>query len=717
MDADKLKKLEEKLYNDTPLIGDRIRQQAAKELVQDRSLQAIESLTKALIFSTDKNFQNIVLGALRQIKIQEKELIDIVCKVWAESRDVELGKILKLKAWVASKPLTLRLLTALNLGWQGIIEEQKKEIVAPLLSFFNDQDSFIQQTAKQWCGNFTDPEIQEEVCRLASEENNPLALEVATRCHYLPTEPSQGALFCYFTQQWDQYQEVDPEYKLLEDIYYNAPEELKNRIDDHGKIYKRLEWVWMILGGKEGRRISDISLNQWQTIIDVLANGKHWETIWSLVSHTPIILIKPILKRLENNRWLPKDPDQKVKFAEFTKIVKTVKTKTPPQGKLVRCIHTLEGHTQGIESIEITPDSQILISAGDDLIRLWDVNTGKLINTLKGHLKGVTSLCLSGDGSTLASGSRDKTISVWRLPDGNLLANLSANVASVWSLAMTESANMIASASYQEIRLWQYPPGRLYKNLRGHQREVEKVVISKDGTLLVSAGGKNDNTVRVWSLPNGDHECTFNGHQDGIWDMAITPDNHTLVTASQDHTVKLWSLSDNTEITTLEDHQGKVWCLGITPDGNTLVTGSDDRTAKIWSISTRKLNHTLTGHQGAIFCLTISEDGQLLATGSKDHTVRLWSIKKGENVGILTGHKDSITTLKMTPDGQTLVTGSLDRTLKLWRWDLTRLCQIPIVAITPEDKQWIKNALESDVITLEEKHWLTLIDKVLNLES
>lgn len=713
MDAEKLKKLEEKLYNDTPLLGDRIRLQAAKELAQDRSLQAIESLTKALMFSKDKNFQNLVLGVLRQIKMQEKDLIDVVCRVWAETRDIEVSKLLKLKAWVAHKPLSLRLLTALNLGWQGIIEEKGTKIVAPLIFFFDDQDTFIQQTAKQWCSNLTNPELQEEVCRLASEENNQLALEVATRCGYTPSEPSQSALFCYFSQLWDKYQEIDPEYQLLEDIYYNAPEELKNRIDDHGKIYKRLEWVWMRLGGKEGRRMTEITLEQWDNIIDVLANGKHWETIWALITQTPVILVKPMLKRLENNRWLPKDPDQKVKFAQFSTIVKSVKTKTPPKGKLVRCIYTLKGHTQAIESIEITPDSQTLISAGDDLIRLWDIKTGQLLNTLKGHLKGVTTLCLSSDGATLASGSRDKTISMWRLPDGNLLASLSANFASVWSLAMTESANMIASASYQEIRLWQYPPGRLFKNLKGHQREVDKVLISQDGNLLVSAGGKNDNTVRVWSLPNGDHQCTLKGHKDGIWDMAITPDNLTLATASQDYTVKLWSLADKTEIATLDAHQGKVWCLGITPDGNILVTGSDDRTAKIWSISNHKLLHTLTGHEGGIFCLTISEDGELLATGSRDHTVRLWDIKTGENIGILTGHQGSITTIKITPDGETLITGSVDRTLKLWRWDLTRLCHLSPSSFTPEDKQWLKNALESPDISIDERSWLTLLDEVI----
>ncbi|MBL1210957.1 WD40 repeat domain-containing protein [Geminocystis sp. GBBB08] len=711
MDIEKLKKLEEKLYNETPLIGDRIRQQGAKELIQEKNPQTIEILTKAFTFTQDKNLQNLILSALRNIKMQEKELIDVVCQVWSENRDSELGKFLKLKGWVADKPLKLRLLTALNLGWQGIIEEKGNTIVASLLTFFDDEDTFIQQTAKEWASGFKTPELQEEVCRLASEENNQTALEVATRCRYTPSEPSQAALFCYFTQLWDQYQKVDPEYQLLEEIYYNAPEELKNRIDNHGKVYKRLEWVWMVLGGKEGRRLPEINLSQWETILNILGNGKHWETMWLLVTFIPIVFAKTIVKRLENYRW--QDPQEKIKFNEFSKIVKTLKSKTPPQGKLIRCIHTLEGHTQGIKTIAVTPDSKILISVGDEIIRLWDINEGKLVNTLKGHLKGVTSICLSKDGTTLASGSRDKTISIWRLPDGNLIGNLSANVASVWSLAMTDDAKMIASASYQEVRLWQYPPRRLYKHLKGHQREVEKVVINKDNSLLISAGGKKDNSIRVYSLPSGEHQCTLSGHKDAISDLAITPDNYILATASHDYTVKLWSLSDVQEIATLNDHQGKIWCLGITPDGQTLVTGSEDKTIKIWSLSTRKLKYTLTGHQGSIFCLDISRNGQLLATGSTDNTIRLWNISTGENVGVLTGHHDNITTLKITDDGETLITGSGDRKLKLWRWDLSRLCNISVPMITKEDREWIENALMSQNITPEERSWLVLVQKVL----
>ncbi|MEI6446233.1 MAG: hypothetical protein WCO29_24680 [Nostocales cyanobacterium ELA583] len=46
---------------------------------------------------------------------------------------------------------------------------------------------------------------------------------------------------------------------------------------------------------------------------------------------------------------------------------------------------------------------------------MWDVKAGKLLQTLTGHSDPVRSVAYSPDGKTLASGSGDDTIKIWRL--------------------------------------------------------------------------------------------------------------------------------------------------------------------------------------------------------------------------------------------------------------------------------------------------------------
>src|SRR5262249_57037440 len=49
-------------------------------------------------------------------------------------------------------------------------------------------------------------------------------------------------------------------------------------------------------------------------------------------------------------------------------------------------------------------------------MRLWDVNSRKPTAALKGHEESVTSVTFSPNGKLLASGSRDGTVRLWKLP-------------------------------------------------------------------------------------------------------------------------------------------------------------------------------------------------------------------------------------------------------------------------------------------------------------
>lgn len=711
MDDENLKKLEEKLYSQAPFIGDRIRKQAAKELLEMKTPQGLQLLIKAFIFSEDENLKNQILSGIRQLKIQDTRLIDVVCQGWKENRDIELSKLLKVKGWVASKPLELRILTALNLGWQGIIEEQGETIVAPLLKFLQENDPFIQKTAEEWLNSFTNPQLQEEVCRLASEEDNQEALQLATQCGYTPSSVDQAALFCYLTKQWDKYQEIDPDYHILSEFYYNTDKAVQERIDNHGKSLKRVEWLWIRLGGKDGKYVSQLTSSDWEKIIKTLAQSNQWELLWSLKSYTPLIWTKVIIEKLATKRLSLKNAEIKQQLTEFTQLFKNLTSDNPPKGSLVRCAQTINNHSHRIEGMVVTPDSKILITTEANLVNLWSLATGELINTLKGHIKGVTTLAISGDGSTLAVGSRDKTVSLWRLPEGRIISRLSANVASVWSLAMTEDGKLIASASYQEIRLWQFPPGRLFKNLRGFQREVEKVIIPPGDRILIGGGGVKDNSVRVWNLPEGDHLYNLLGHKDAITDLAVSQNGEILASASKDNTVKLWSLATGKEICTLKDHLATIWCVAITPDSQTVVSASEDGNVKLWSIN-GELKDSLVGHQGAIFTMAISYDGSLLVTGGKDKTVRLWNLNTQECINVITDHQDTITKVCFTQDRQTLITVSADGVVKVWRWDLSRLCYLSPLLMTSDDKQWLENAFHNDSISHQEKEWITLLQKL-----
>ena len=68
----------------------------------------------------------------------------------------------------------------------------------------------------------------------------------------------------------------------------------------------------------------------------------------------------------------------------------------------------------GVTSVRISPDGT-LVAAGslDTAVRVWDVQTGKLVEQLEGHGDSIYSVAFTPDGRGLVSGSLDRTLKYW----------------------------------------------------------------------------------------------------------------------------------------------------------------------------------------------------------------------------------------------------------------------------------------------------------------
>ena len=100
-------------------------------------------------------------------------------------------------------------------------------------------------------------------------------------------------------------------------------------------------------------------------------------------------------------------------------------------------------------------------------MRLWDVNTEKLMHTLSGHTSMVYSVSFSPDGNTLASTSSTE-IYLWDMNTGNHIHTLSGHTSMVYSVSFSPDGNTLASTSSTEIYLW------------GHEHPATTYTRSKD---------------------------------------------------------------------------------------------------------------------------------------------------------------------------------------------------------------------------------------------
>ena len=139
-----------------------------------------------------------------------------------------------------------------------------------------------------------------------------------------------------------------------------------------------------------------------------------------------------------------------------------------PEGKPVA---KTDGHDDSVRSVVWQDDARFLSASIDREIKLWELRqNANCVLTLKGHSRSVDALCLVKNGKTLVSSGVDQSVRVWDMESGKLVHSLNQHIKPVHALAVRPVESglpMVASAAGDRtIRFWQPTIGRMVRYVR-----------------------------------------------------------------------------------------------------------------------------------------------------------------------------------------------------------------------------------------------------------
>ncbi len=292
-------------------------------------------------------------------------------------------------------------------------------------------------------------------------------------------------------------------------------------------------------------------------------------------------------------------------------------------------IQELQGHHAAVYAVAFRSDGERMATASfDHTIKVWDVESVRVVHTFTGHQDKVLALAYSADGRYLASAGLDGTVRIWDESSDRPTAILASRNRCVQSIAFTPDGHrLIACGEAGVAEVWKTDESSLERTIlvEPERMPLYSAAVSPDGKTFALAG--LDGRIRLHDLATGKQQRIFEGHTDAVYSLAFSSDGSLLASASVDRTVRCWQTASGEQQACLDGHCGAVYQVGFSVDGRRLVSAGTDGEVIVWDASNGSVLHR---HRfpGKTLCAAFTPDGRHVAAGSERTTCYLLEIPR-----------------------------------------------------------------------------------------
>ncbi|NJM21855.1 MAG: hypothetical protein HC907_25605 [Richelia sp. SM1_7_0] len=341
-----------------------------------------------------------------------------------------------------------------------------------------------------------------------------------------------------------------------------------------------------------------------------------------------------------------------------------------------------------IFSLAFSSNEEFLVTGSiDGEVCLWKWQENQQIFQHQTHKTIVESVAFSLDSTKIASSSRDRTVKIWDVCDGQCILTLnSPNQYTVKNLIFSLDGSKLFGYSHKQILTWDLDTGNS-RMLIESQSRICSLSLSSQADILVF--GCEDGVVYIWDINTEELIKRFSTNSGIILSVRVINSNNILACSIKERIVKVWNLNYCECIETLQSQSYNISLIDISQNGQYLATGSGEKIIKVWHIDTGLYLQSLSGHLSEINAITFGSINKILATASVDRTIKIWDVTTGKCLKTLQGRADFVHSVIYSSYNRTIVSSS-QHTIKFWDID-THEC----ISTFFEDKDWLSSVIIS----------------------
>jgi WD40 repeat protein len=403
--------------------------------------------------------------------------------------------------------------------------------------------------------------------------------------------------------------------------------------------YVHSGWVTNVMFGEDNTAIfsasNDRRVHKWQpTGIRIYADG------FLAHSYPPknnLVTYQPNTVKIWNDQGI--GVPYQVQFQFSTNFVNIT---VSPDGKTVATVNAkrqiqlwdaekLAKPTTKLERLlnagsKLSPNGKWVASPNGLSIQVHDAETGKQTVLMQGHTNTVNTIDFSPDSQMLVSGSPDGTARLWEVFGGRLMGTLGEYEGEVSQVRFSPNGKISAIAEKSgTIHFWNPDTRAKIGELKGHSLPPRVLEFSPDGKYLASVAEKE---VYLWDTKTFRRVHILEGTAGQTKSFSFSADAKLAISGDFEGKAFIWEVETGKRLRLLGGHSKTITNAVFNPQATLALTVSEDGSAMVWEVATGQRRHTLRGSTNILRNARFVGDGQLIAGIGTE--VRFWSAKDGK---------------------------------------------------------------------------------------